>query len=75
MSKKLKNPLKVQCKVCKKIIFSSVSGRFTTCDCENYVFIDQTEYYCRIGGDASQYDILGNIEELENELQSNRHQT
>jgi hypothetical protein len=41
---------KVTCKYCGDTIYSLTSGRFTKCTCKN-AFIDETEFYTRIGGD------------------------
>ena len=43
---------KVKCPNCGDTIFSSFSGQFVHCSCRQ-TFIDETEVYCRIGGDKN----------------------
>lgn len=45
---------KIQCAKCKEIIFSKYQGHFSRCSCPDYIFIDETRHYCRIGGNLDQ---------------------
>lgn len=44
---------KIQCKDCREILYSKHSGDFNRCKCENYIFIDETHHYTRVGGNLS----------------------
>lgn len=46
----------VECRVCGARISSSYPGEWVKCDCEwdHMIYIDQTEYYTRLGGDMDQ---------------------
>lgn len=44
------------CLACKTAIYSPRSGQFTSCKCDE-IFIEETPYYCRIGGDTEEYKI------------------
>lgn len=48
-------PAKYQCPDCRDIIFSRSPGEFVRCSCEA-CFVDQTEYYIRVGGPAEPVD-------------------
>jgi len=50
----------VRCKKCGDVIFSKRSGQFVSCACHS-CFIDETEHYCRYGGNPE--DMI--IESLE----------
>ena len=39
-------PCKVQCKVCKDVIWSRYEGEFVSCRCKA-ISVDQTEHYMR----------------------------
>ena len=54
--KKPFKPQKIQCKICNSIISSSYPGEFVSCKCprESQIFVDQTEYYIRLGGNPEQ---------------------
>ncbi len=49
------NPPHFTCKDCGIEIWSRFPGDFVACDCpgDNYVAVDQTEWYCRYIGDVS----------------------
>ena len=44
----------VKCLTCGDSIKSSYEGHFIKCECKK-VFIDETRYYVRIGGDPENY--------------------
>ena len=47
----------VECAICHKQISSSYPGEWVKCDCDiegDFIFIDQTEYYIRLGVDLNQ---------------------
>ena len=46
----------VECAICHKQISSSYPGEWVKCDCpmDECIYIDQTEYYTRLGGDLDQ---------------------
>lgn len=51
---------RIQCKACNKVIFSSYSGEWVKCDCKkDFIYIDQTEFYIRMGGEREQMIFLG----------------
>ena len=39
-----------KCLECGDEIYSATEGRYTACSCDK-TYIDETEFYCRIGGD------------------------
>ena len=43
---------KIKCKLCNTIIEGDRKGNFITCKCGK-TYIDETPYYCRIGGDPT----------------------
>lgn len=45
---------KIQCATCKEIIFSKFQGHFSKCSCADYIFIDETRLYYRVGGNLDQ---------------------
>lgn len=47
----------LKCRLCGDTIKSKYEGQFTKCSCES-CFIDETEHYRRIGGNANDYVIL-----------------
>lgn len=51
MTKRSFVPFEYECQECKDTIHSSYSGEFVTCSCGKS-FVDQTEYYTRLGGDV-----------------------
>jgi hypothetical protein len=54
--KKTFNQVKVVCPSCGEAISSSHPGEFVQCGCYSEtsgIYVDQTEYYCRIGGPDS----------------------
>ena len=46
----------VTCLKCKDVIFSYTIGQFVSCKC-NSVYVDQTPFYARIGGDEETYKV------------------
>lgn len=47
----------VECAICHKQISSSYPGEWVKCDCDiegDFIYIDQTEFYTRLGGDLDQ---------------------
>ena len=47
---------KIRCKICNDIIESKYNGHWMQCKCGK-CYIDETEYYCRIGGDKENWEI------------------
>ena len=58
----LKNTIEIICLKCNTIIFSCYSGEFVSCNCGS-CYIDQTDYYCRIGGNADTFEYLTEFKE------------
>ena len=54
--------MKIKCKICGDILIGDKKGTFILCKCGK-CFIDETKYYCRIGGKPENYE---KIEEDEN---------
>lgn len=48
-------PHKYQCPTCEEVIFSSYPGEFVSCLCNN-CFVDETQHYIRVGGNAIPYE-------------------
>ena len=48
---------KIKCKHCGDIIESKYSGQFVQCSCGK-IYIDETEYYCRVGGNEEDWEIV-----------------
>ena len=50
-------PLTFICRDCGTKIKSEYPGHFSVCGCpkEDYIFIDQTEYYIRLGGKPEKF--------------------
>lgn len=48
---------KVKCLSCNDIIESDGNGKWVKCSCGK-IYIDETGYYCRIGGDTSDWEII-----------------
>lgn len=40
----------IQCADCNKVLFSRYKGEIAKCDCVDYIFIEETDIYCTIGG-------------------------
>ena len=63
---------KIRCLNCKDIIESDGFGKFVQCKC-GQCYIDETQYYCRIGGlsdkieisDGKEWYILDDYADLE----------
>ena len=53
-----------KCKTCSDLMYSKYPGHFCTCSCGN--FIDQTEYYTRMGGEPDNFEFLGSVDEVIN---------
>lgn len=49
--------MKIKCKKCGDILEGDKKGTFIMCSCKS-CYIDETNYYCRIGGEPQ------NIEEI-----------
>ena len=51
------NPTVYICRDCRKEIKSEYPGQFSQCDCpeEAAIYIDQTRYYTRMGGDQAKF--------------------
>lgn len=49
---------KIQCRECNEVLFSKYQGHFNRCKCEEYIFIDETNHYCRIGGKSEKIIFL-----------------
>ena len=41
--------MKIRCKFCNDVIMGDKKGKFIQCKCKS-CYIDETEHYCRIGG-------------------------
>lgn len=48
---------KIKCKHCGDIIESDGKGKFVQCSCGK-IYIDETEYYCRVGGNKDDWEIV-----------------
>ena len=48
---------RVQCAKCKDIIYSRSSGEFRQCSC-GAIYVDQTPYYGRYGGETKDFIFL-----------------
>ena len=48
---------KVECLSCGETIFSDYNGGFVTCSCQK-CYIDETDGYCRVGGDIETYKLF-----------------
>lgn len=46
---------KVRCRKCDDVIYSRYSGEFVSCKC-GAIFVDQTEWYGRYGGNSEDFD-------------------
>lgn len=57
-------PTKYLATCCGSIIFSEYSGQFKSCQCGKS-FVDQTEYYVRMGGTVEDYEELSKLSEDE----------
>lgn len=52
---------KVRCKHCGDIIESKWSGDWVQCSCKK-IYVDETEYYCRIGGEYEDWEIVEDVQ-------------
>lgn len=48
---------KIRCTHCKEIIEGDFKGTWKTCKCGK-IYIDETQYYCRIGGNKGDFGII-----------------
>ncbi len=48
---------KIKCKYCGDIIESKYSGQWVQCSCGK-IYIDETEYYCLIGGNLGDFELV-----------------
>jgi len=48
---------KIRCLKCGDIIESDGRGKWVQCRCKS-CYIDETPYYCRVGGDFDQIEVL-----------------
>lgn len=49
--------MKIRCKKCGDIIEGDKKGTFISCSCRS-CFIDETVYYCRIGKDLNNIEVI-----------------
>lgn len=54
-------PLTYQCKDCGDFIASRWSGDWQRCSCPDYIYIDQTEYYTRMGGRPEKFILVTEV--------------
>ena len=54
---------KIKCKNCGDIIESDGRGKFVQCSCGK-IYIDETQYYCRIGGNIGDFEIMEDKKEI-----------
>lgn len=54
--KEFEPQIEVICLKCATIIFSTYSGEFVRCEC-GACFVDETEYYHRLGGNPKEREI------------------
>lgn len=47
---------KIKCLKCGDIIESDGKGKWVECSCHS-CYIDETEYYCRVGGDFDKLEV------------------
>ena len=47
---------KIKCLKCNTIIESDGKGKWVACKCGD-CYIDETDYYCRVGGDFDKYEV------------------
>ena len=48
---------KIKCKHCGDVIESDGRGKFVQCSCGK-IYIDETQYYCRVGGNLGDFEII-----------------
>lgn len=48
----------IQCNKCKEILECNFPWAFKQCKCDNWVFIDEVDWYVRLGWTKQQYTIL-----------------
>ena len=47
----------IKCLKCNDIIESDGNGKFVQCSCGS-CYVDETQYYCRVGGDPKESEIF-----------------
>lgn len=52
-------PTKIKCLQCGDIIESDGYGKWVSCSCGK-CYIDETKYYCRIGGEPNKMEVEQN---------------
>lgn len=52
---------KIKCLECGDIIESDGYGKWVSCSCGK-CYIDETDYYCRVGGDPNKMEVEDNGE-------------
>lgn len=50
--------MRIKCNKCWKVLECWFPWMFASCDCDNEVFIDETEHYVRIWWTKDQYTVL-----------------
>ena len=50
---------KIKCLKCGDILESNGHGKWVTCKCKS-CYIDETDDYCRVGGNFDNYEIFDN---------------
>lgn len=58
--------IKWRCRACLDVIYSRSSGEFRSCKCGS-IYIDQTPYYSRHGGEPSNFERVDNGDEKTSE--------
>lgn len=49
--------MKIRCKKCRDIIEGDKKGKFIQCNCKS-CYIDETEHYCRLGGEFNDIEAV-----------------
>lgn len=49
--------MKIRCKKCRDIIEGDKKGKFIQCSCKS-CYIDETEHYCRLGGEFNDIEAV-----------------
>ena len=64
---------KIKCKKCGDILEGDMRGTFKTCKCKS-CYIDETPYYCRIGGNREDFEILEDKDNLFKDLKEKENE-
>lgn len=48
---------KIKCNYCGEILEGDKKGTWKTCKCKK-IYIDETKYYCRIGGNEGDWEFV-----------------